>query len=154
MRWNAVVQPNDDVFVLGDFAMGKGWQEVVEVVLAQMSGRKVLVKGNHDKADSSMKKLGFAEVVPFGVVKIKDRTFKMSHYPYAPETPDEDDRFLDRRLRDDGHWLLHGHVHCAWKVRRRMLNVGCDVHEFQPISEKQITAIVEASEALYRIDRI
>jgi calcineurin-like phosphoesterase family protein len=44
-RHNAVVKPEDRVYFLGDVAMGKRGLEY----LSRMVGRKVLIKGNHDK---------------------------------------------------------------------------------------------------------
>ena len=46
-RWNAVVGPEDTVYHLGDFAMGKSseWPGF----LRQLNGaRKILIRGNHD----------------------------------------------------------------------------------------------------------
>ena len=58
----------------------------------------------------------------------------ISHYPYRGK---EDDRHKQRKFEneidDDGKVLLHGHVHTAWKVRGRMINVGVDVWGYAPV---------------------
>jgi calcineurin-like phosphoesterase family protein len=47
-RWNAVVQnASDDVWHLGDFALGAS-SERCEQVFRRLRGRKQLVLGNHD----------------------------------------------------------------------------------------------------------
>jgi len=43
-NWNSVVKPCDKTYVLGDVAMKRS----ALPLLARMSGKKVLVKGNHD----------------------------------------------------------------------------------------------------------
>jgi len=46
-RWNKVVEPSDEVYILGDLAMG-----AIAEMLALMElfhGTKLLVPGNHDK---------------------------------------------------------------------------------------------------------
>ena len=43
-RWNEVVNPDDTVYVLGDFG-AVGYEKKI---LAQLNGHKLLVKGNHD----------------------------------------------------------------------------------------------------------
>jgi calcineurin-like phosphoesterase family protein len=49
---------------------------------------------------------------------------------------------------DDGLPLICGHVHEAWRVRGRMLNVGVDVNDFTPVSQEQVA---EEVRAMYRI---
>lgn len=60
-RWNERVAPDDTVYYLGDFAMGPRelWPEYAE----NLHGRKILVRGNHDKgSEASLLEVGFAEV--------------------------------------------------------------------------------------------
>jgi calcineurin-like phosphoesterase family protein len=51
-KWNATVQPNDIVIHLGDFALHKESDKVKETC-NQLKGRKVLVRGNHDRKSIS-----------------------------------------------------------------------------------------------------
>ena len=58
-HWNARVNSNDEVYVLGDF--GADGQEAL--ILEQLNGRKFLVKGNHDvRANQYYRDCGFEEV--------------------------------------------------------------------------------------------
>jgi calcineurin-like phosphoesterase family protein len=43
-NWNSVVRPQDRVYLLGDVAM----KRAALPILGRLTGRKVLVKGNHD----------------------------------------------------------------------------------------------------------
>ena len=45
LRWNDTVAPEDKVYHLGDVAMHKRWL----TILHQLHGRKVLIRGNHDR---------------------------------------------------------------------------------------------------------
>lgn len=136
-RWNDVVGPDDTVYVLGDVVMGR----VAETVplAAQLNGRKLLVPGNHDRCfppstpardrlytDAGFKVLGEIEdYLPMGVL--------LCHFPYEGDSHDTD-RYADARPPDDGLWLLHGHVHNAWKVRGNQINVGVDVWDYRPVA--------------------
>jgi calcineurin-like phosphoesterase family protein len=46
-RWNALVQPADTVWVLGDVAMGR----IVDTLplVSRLAGHKLLLAGNHDR---------------------------------------------------------------------------------------------------------
>ena len=46
-RWNSTVAPEDEVIVLGDFAMGR-IDETLPIA-GVLNGRKVLLAGNHDR---------------------------------------------------------------------------------------------------------
>jgi len=55
----------------------------------------------------------------------------------------EGDKYAMWRPQDDGHWLLCGHVHDKWKTMHKMINVGVDAWNFQPVSEVEIVRIVQ-----------
>jgi len=146
-RWNSKVKKEDVTYILGDFCFGK--PKKANEILAQLNGQKILVKGNHDHSvtkwhcDLATDPFEFSLEVPFydGLLYFP---VTLSHYPYTPLAPDEDTRFLDRRPAEDGNWLLHGHVHCLWKVKdkRKMINVGVDVWDFYPVSYDDILKVI------------
>lgn len=58
-RWNAVVDPDDRVYHLGDFG-AEGYEKEI---LSRLNGHKYLIKGNHDtKSNADYRAFGFAEV--------------------------------------------------------------------------------------------
>ena len=58
-RWNYIVDPEDTVYLLGDFG-AEGYEAEI---LSKLNGKKLLVKGNHDtKSNEEYRRLGFAEV--------------------------------------------------------------------------------------------
>jgi len=142
-KFNAVVKPEDTVWHLGDFAMN---EVVVPKVLPKLLGHHKLVSGNHDKCHPKHKKweaaknrylsYGFEEVV----VSAEVHPFKLCHVPYG------DERYgCLYSLPDTGAWLLCGHVHGAWKVKGKMINVGVDVWNMAPVSLETLIALKDST---------
>jgi calcineurin-like phosphoesterase family protein len=148
-RWNEVVDPDDEVWVLGDVAMGPILESLANVT--RLHGTKVLVAGNHDrcwsghgpKAEPWVERyleVGFAEILQGAVaVTIGGVEALACHFPYEGDSHDED-RFTAYRPIDDGLPLVHGHVHRSWKVSGHQLNVGVDVWDWRPITDDQVLA--------------
>ena len=146
-RWNATVGPDDEVWVLGDVAMGE-----IERSLAcvrRLNGRKVLVTGNHDRCWSGYgpkaerwvdvyRNAGFDEILQGWVpVEIGGHEALACHFPYEGDSHDED-RFVPSRPPDEGKVLLHGHVHDQWRSHGRQVNVGVDVWDYRPVTDAEL----------------
>lgn len=159
-RHNALVAPDDEVWVLGDVAMGDITESLVKC--ARMNGHKILICGNHDRpamTDDPEKRArwtrrymdegGFSGVLLVEnatTVKLPDgRLVKASHYPYAGDSQDGPDRYTERRPVDEGGWLLHGHVHHSWRVNGRQINVGVDVWDYEPVRAERIMELITAN---------
>lgn len=155
-RWNEVVADDDEVWMLGDFALRK----IAETLplAAELTGRKVLPTGNHDRCwpghgrraegwEERYVEAGFDEIV-HGDVTIDVREHKplACHFPYRGDSHDRD-RFVDSRPTDRGRWLLHGHVHERWLQRGRMINVGVDAWDYRPVGEEDLTRLIGAGPA-------
>ena len=150
-RWNALVQPSDTVWVLGDVALST---KAIGPV-ARLHGHKILVAGNHDACWDRHRKhakmidvyraAGFAEVHASGVVNdhaIGRRNVRLAHLPYAGDHT-ADDRYADRRPHDDGRPLICGHVHTLWRKSRRQINVGVDVWDYSPVSAETLIKLLD-----------
>lgn len=151
--WNDVVAPDDEVWILGDFALGRIADTLP--LVADLAGRKVLLTGNHDRCWPGHRRraegwedryvvAGFDEIV-HGVVEIDVAGHRVlaCHFPYRGDSHDLD-RYVDSRPADRGQWLLHGHVHERWRQRGRMINVGVDAWDYRPASESQLAALIGA----------
>lgn len=134
---NANVLPTDEVYLIGDISFSK--PNKTNELLDRMNGIKILIKGNHDHSTT---KWHINEIHSSLEIDIGSYKVLLSHYPYRPELPDEDVRYLDRRLEDKGSWLIHGHVHTLYQTRRKMINVGVDVWNFLPVAENTILEII------------
>ncbi len=118
---NAIVAPNDTVYMIGDVCYQKKPEFLDRVAL--FHGKKTLIRGNHDRpiTDTQFKKY-FEHVVPEGMgidLQVEDVKVYLTHYP----TRGREDRFN-----------LVGHIHGAWKYQLNSLNVGVDVHHFRPVN--------------------
>lgn len=152
-RWNEVVSPDDEVWILGDFALGRIADTLP--LVAQLAGRKVLLTGNHDRCwpghgrraegwEQRYLDAGFDEIAHGEVlIEVSGHQPLACHFPYRGDSHDHD-RFVDSRPVDHGGWLLHGHVHERWLKRDRMINVGVDVWDYRPVSEAAITELTNA----------
>jgi len=153
VNWNAVVRPHDIVWMLGDYGMGN----IAKCLgyLPRLNGRKRLVAGNHDtcwaghrdghKHVQTYLDAGFELVTPWARTRLAGRDVMLSHFPYSGDHSTTD-RFADYRLRDAGKWLIHGHVHDAWKVNGRQINVGVDVWDYTPVHASALEEIILAAE--------
>jgi calcineurin-like phosphoesterase family protein len=75
-NWNSVVKPNDLIFHLGDIFFCNS--DRMKYISSKLNGRKILIRGNHDKGMSNGKfrNLGFDV---FNYYFMDD--FLFSHYP-------------------------------------------------------------------------
>ncbi|MGV1037053.1 MAG: metallophosphoesterase [Candidatus Nanopelagicales bacterium] len=159
-RYNSVVAPTDEVWWLGDVAMGNAQETLSNV--AQCNGVKHLIVGNHDRVfarphakrqpsakwDVIYRDVGFTSIIhaPMPMALSDGRGVLLCHFPYQGDSHDED-RFDASRPRDRGEWLLHGHVHEKWRQQGRQINVGVDAWGGLPVSEAQVCALIDGGAA-------
>ena len=151
-RWNDLVGDDDEVWVIGDIALGDLHVMLADYV-ARLRGRKILVPGNHDRCwagrdkhpDSRSLYLeagGFERIVDAPKpVRIGRKKVRISHFPYLLDEA-FDLKYLEHRPRDDGSWLLHGHIHEKWRQRGRQINVGVDAWDYCPVLEDTIAQLI------------
>ncbi len=143
-RWNDIVADDDEVWVLGDVALGT----IAETLplIDELAGHKVLVPGNHDRCWAGhgpkaaewvhrYHDAGFDAILQ-GVVALDvgGHPARACHFPIEGDSQDED-RFDGFRPLSAPGWLLHGHVHTRWRRNGEQLNVGCDVWDYRPVAE-------------------
>jgi calcineurin-like phosphoesterase family protein len=144
-NWNEVVKSTDTVIHFGDVALGKIAESLP--LIERLNGYKVLIPGNHDRIFSGEKQKmrdRFQEqyewVFNGGIMpeisrfKIGGRAVMGSHFPYSGDSHGED-RYADKRPKDEGLPIIHGHVHDEWAENGRMFNAGVDVRDFRPVHE-------------------
>jgi calcineurin-like phosphoesterase family protein len=74
------------------------------------------------------------------------RKVLLSHFPYKGDHHAQD-RHRQWRLRDEGDWLIHGHVHDQWWVEGRQVNVGVDQLKY-PIEATTLAALLDEMTAV------
>lgn len=136
---NSVVSPDDEVIFLGDVC----YQKTPEMLpwVAKFHGKKVLVRGNHDRGipDSEFLKY-FDSVIPDGGrmnLQAGGIDCVAVHYPTEG---------------DANAFNLVGHIHAAWKYQLNMLNVGVDVHHYYPVDLEKVPFHLKAIQEFYDDD--
>jgi len=143
-NWNSVVPPDGIIFHLGDFSFYNAQHS--KWILEQLSGRIILIKGNHDKCTSY-----FKEVHNMLDIKVLDNingnfggytNITLCHYPMAIWNK-----------KHYGSFMFHGHSHGTYKPIENMsdhhfvdlpkdlffkynkiIDVGIDCWDFKPVS--------------------
>ena len=135
-NWNQVVDDEDTVYVLGDFALCK--VDALPGYVSALKGHKILIKGNHDRSAEVMLAAGFEAVHENIIVEIDGKRVWMNHYP---NQPDYRDRTRLQRPKAPGKFdiSLGGHTHDNYVKLTgpdgvQWVNVGSDCHDFTPIT--------------------
>ena len=121
-NWNSIVNPDDEVYILGDFTMkGAEYKPWFRRTLKSLKGIKILILGNHD----SMRAMDYVEVgfQSAHTSLVVDGIF-LAHDPsWAIALPKDMSMFC-------------GHVHELFLKltdTRKVLNVGVDVWNYSPV---------------------
>jgi calcineurin-like phosphoesterase family protein len=135
-NWNAVVQPSDVVWILGDVFFCESGQ--AKEIMYRLHGRKRLIYGNHDKMIRNQVPIQqlFERIYPELHQEYIDGVLvSMCHYP-----------MLSWNKAFHGAYMLHGHVHnnvaCDGVYRR--YDVGVDANNYTPVSWQEIRRVLEA----------
>ena len=135
-RHNALVRPDDIVYVLGDLVMGNIYEGVQYI--KRLNGHLRIIKGNHD-TDNKVKILTsecnniewVSNALVHNISKTKD--FFLCHYPVLCG-----DNISRHKMVS-----IHGHTHSKLifpfsDSQMLMYNVAVDAHNSCPISQEEI----------------
>jgi calcineurin-like phosphoesterase family protein len=145
-NWNSVVGRDDEVYHLGDFAMGgKRRAEDLARVLGRLNGRIHLVRGNHD--DYVLKSPcveRFEWVKDYHELRIPDvdapngRSWHVPLFHFPMLTWHKAGR--------DNVFHCHGHCHGGIRERNRgtrRVDVGVDCNNYFPFSTEQLAGMIK-----------
>lgn len=127
---NARVHPQDTLYILGDIAFRTPVEEVNRLI-AKINGKKILLRGNHDKQyDPAL----FEAIYDFHEENFDGHPVSLMHYPME-EWPKS----------RHGSIHLHGHQHNKPEYNReqkakgiRRYDVGVDANHYFPVSWSEI----------------
>lgn len=137
-KWNNAVSNDDLVYVLGDMFWNNS---LIETVMPQLNGTKFLIKGNHDRINSNLRK-HFEWVKEYEVIKDGSDHVVLFHYPIA--------HWINS---DYGYVHLYGHIHesrdsrpfdcykeemAKRNIPYECYNVGCMLHGYTPVTLEQL----------------
>jgi calcineurin-like phosphoesterase family protein len=146
-RWNEVVTENDIVIYLGDLSFARRDDiNYVHGIMHSLNGVIHYVMGNHDKLED-IKKIGVFESIQdylevrithmgedpdhIGALKRIETLFCCMHYP-----------IYSWNKKHHGSYMVHGHCHgnmhhgedASFYIGRRAIDVGCNIHNYTPVS--------------------
>lgn len=150
-RWNERVGPDDVVIYLGDLTFARREDvSLVNEMLKRLNGTIHFVMGNHDKYEDIKKIPRFASVQDYLEVRIThnvdsdihigakvrvETLFCAMHYP-----------IYSWNKKHHGSYMVHGHCHgnlhhgeeADFYTNRRVIDVGCMLHDYKPISYSEV----------------
>lgn len=118
--WNEAVGVEDEVWHLGDFALGPGPERIAEL-LASLHGRKHLIIGNND-GPGTLRAAGWASVRHYAEIAVEGRRLVLAHYAFRTWNG------MGRGAID-----LHGHSHGRLQRQPRQYDVGVDARGYRPV---------------------
>lgn len=158
-NFNRYVPKHGITYFLGD--MGLCSNGLLQSVISQLNGTKVLVRGNHDGNFDSMYNVGFDVVTDKSQICIGKNIITMTHCPLVG-IPREDitgmkgategenwhketkhkNRFS---INDFGQFHLHGHIHSRSgnnkeTIQGKQMDVGAPAWDYKPVSISQVEA--------------
>ena len=144
-RHNAIVQADDEVYVLGDCILNNN-EEGIKCI-KQLKGRIHIIRGNHD-SDTRIalykECYNVVEICDAKFLKVDKQSFFLSHYPCLTSNFDEE-KPLDRKIIS-----LAGHYHTKDKWidfnKGLIYHVEMDAHDCKPVNIRNI--ITEIKEHL------
>lgn len=116
-RWNAVVQPSDHIYHLGDVAMKISATQMIAIG-KRLNGHKRLVLGNHDRFNmQAYREAGFQDI--YGMRRLFD--VWLTHAPLHPGS-------IGKALGN-----VHGHIHEKPSPAGPYLNVSVERMNYTPV---------------------
>ena len=134
-NWRFIVKPDDDIYVLGDFFLGRNY-DYIENVLNRLPGKIHVIIGNHDtpaKIEIYKAARNVVEVVYATMVEYNGRRFYLSHYPTETSSLEASP---SRAII-----CLCGHTHYKQKFyggKPYIYNVSVDAHNNWPVCIEEI----------------
>jgi len=146
-KWNAIVQPNDTVYNLGDFSFGK-IDDTVKI-LKRLNGNIHLTLGNHDRElirnkEMLLAKGYFKSMDYYKEIKVEGQHINLFHFGC--------------RVWNKSHhsaWLLFGHSHGSLAPHGKSVDVGSDSPwitgqaEYRPFSFSEVKRFMDKQEVTY-----
>lgn len=136
-RYNTIVQPEDDVYVLGDLMLNNN-EEGLQCI-KQLKGNIHIIRGNHD-SDTRMSLYNecynIVEITEGQFLNYKNYHFYLSHYPCLCGNLDDNKPLKARTIN------ICGHTHCQNRFKDMdkglIYHAECDAHNCTPVSIEEV----------------
>lgn len=135
-NWNNVIDEGDDVYVLGDFFMGR--LDDIHPILDRLKGNIQLIKGNHDITSNRLEfyKKNRIPIKPLEILHYNGVDFILCHYPLDSQ------EYWNLIIGNNKNTiLLYGHIHdrAPQGIVDNMFHVGVDTNNYTPVNLSYIT---------------
>ena len=128
-NFNKIVKNDDDLYIIGDLSLWPpSYRFQYEEIFKAINGKVHLIAGNHDLLRPQLYIDYGADSYHYPYLEINEG-FILCHDPVLCQNIDK--------------WCLVGHVHNLFLKKGMCINVGVDVHDFKPISIKEIEKIID-----------
>ncbi len=141
-NWNKRVKCNDTIYILGDIAWEKS---KAPFYLSRLSGRKILVRGNHDAVWDEGADAYFKGVYSYHEIFADGHPLTLCHYPMLEWKGSR--KTGSKKLG----YLVFGHIHAKKDAlyhplftAYNALNAGVDINGFTPVTFAELEANNEA----------
>lgn len=140
-KWNDKVTDEDTVYILGDFCFKMSKQDAIKV-LKQLKGKKILIKGNHDRYvgqrdfDSC-----FEGIYDYLQISQFKQQIILCHYP-----------IIDYAGMYYGAKMIYGHIHDKYIPHKDMYCVSAECINYEPVTLEEIENIYKLKEVKENID--
>lgn len=135
-RHNALVRPDDDVYILGDSSLGGSDEQILaanKALIEQLNGKLHIIRGNHDTdrrvAMYKSCKNVVGPVLYADMIHYKGYHFYLSHFPTLTGN-------LEKESLKQCTCNLFGHTHQTTNFHMDMpylYHVGVDSHDCKPV---------------------
>lgn len=140
-KWNDKVSDEDTVYILGDFCFKMSKQDAINI-LKQLKGKKILIKGNHDRyAGQRDFDSCFEKVVDYLQIIQNKQQIILSHYP-----------IIDYAGMYYGAKMIYGHIHDKYIPHKNMYCVSVECINYEPVTIEEIEKIYKDKEMKEQID--
>lgn len=134
--FNHYVSPNDIVYIIGDFTLGK--RKDLERI-QELNGEIHYIFGNHDRKQRNIiiKQPNVKRVGDILEIKLYNQSITLCHYP-----------MIVFNKSHFGAWQLYGHVHgdISHIATGKKMNVCVDVNDYKPLSFEEVKEYMDSRE--------
>lgn len=157
-NYNNTIKSTNTCYFLGDYSFDI---TIGKEVLSKLNGKKICVRGNHDKGHQSLLNMGFDAVLDSVSWKVADKYITASHFPLKGIWREDCSQFKNYNGKDNWHGEykymnkfnilnysgqdihLHGHLHSPRggvnkKIEGVQFDVGVDANNMTPLSLNNI----------------
>lgn len=140
-NWNNKVSDEDTVYILGDFSFKMTKENAINI-LKQLNGKKVLIKGNHDKFVGQRDFDNcFEKVCDYLQITENKQQLILSHYP-----------IIDYAGMYYGAKMIYGHIHNKYIPHKDMFCVSVECINYEPVTIEELENIYKEKEIKEAID--